>query len=263
MTENQPFHNQGEEGQLATGQRTAVPANVWTQGFQAEHGREPSMSEFQAAQADGLIAKDRNPAVQQMAEGVKQFAAGARGLYETRVAPAVERSGAKDFYQEHVAPAAKVAGERVHSAIEDATSGSGSSQLATWTSRAPLLIPAAALGAAISLFLPAASRHGESVNFFSRSAGGEGGLALFFMLLVIAASVASFVVKAKWAAIVAGALSILAGLMAAVDGFGNMVGFASQSGVSVGIGSVLLGLLGLVLVAAGGLRLLALRRPTD
>lgn len=261
MTENQPFHDQGDDGPLATGPRTAVSADAWAQAFQAEQGREPTMSEFQAAQASGQIARDRDPSMRQMADGVKQFAAGAKGLYDSRVAPAVERSGAKEFYQDRVAPAARTAGERMHQAVDEASSGAArpSGQLGTWMARAPMLVPVAALGAAISLFLPSASQRGDSVNFFSGEAAGEGGFALFVMLVVIAAAVAMTVVKKKWAVVATGALSVVAGLLAAVDGFGNMAGFASQSGVSVGIGSVLLGLFGLALLAGGALVLLSLR----
>lgn len=127
MTENQPFRNQGDDGPLAAGPRTAVSADAWAQAFQADQGREPTMREFQAAQASGQIARDRDPSMRQMADGVKQFAAGAKGLYDSRVAPAVERSGAKEFYQDRVAPVAKSAGERMQQAVDQASTGTGGS----------------------------------------------------------------------------------------------------------------------------------------
>lgn len=261
MTENQPFQDQGDGGPLATEHRMAVSADAWAQAFQADQGREPTTSEFHAAQAAWQISRDRDPSMQQMADGVKQFATGARGLYNARVAPAVERSGAKDFYQQRVAPAAKSAGERIQQAVDEASTGADRpvGQLSIWMARAPMLVPAAALGAAISLFLPSASKHGESVNFFGDGAGGEGGFALAVMLAVIAAAVAMAVTRKKRAVVTTGALSGVAGLLAAIDGFGNMAGFASQSGASVGIGSVLLGLFGLALLAGGALVLLSLR----
>src|SRR5699024_3563861 len=99
-----------ENPQPSSDGRTPVPTpEQWAAQFQQEHGREPSMSEYQAALAAGVIAapgeqqpRIPDPSLQQMRQGFSQVAAGAKNLYGSRVAPAlaqsVERSGAKQFY---------------------------------------------------------------------------------------------------------------------------------------------------------------------
>ncbi|MFB7594685.1 hypothetical protein [Streptomyces sp. NPDC056160] len=87
-----------------------VTAEQWAAGFRQTHHREPTMSEHQAAVQTGLIALERrppDPSMQLMADGAKQAVNGARGFFNTKVAPAVENSGAKEFLGSRVAPTAQ------------------------------------------------------------------------------------------------------------------------------------------------------------
>src|SRR5699024_5103218 len=66
------------------------PPGQWAAEFQRTNGREPTMSEFRDAQAQGAIARERkptDPSMQQMSQGARQLAEGARGFFTQRVAP--------------------------------------------------------------------------------------------------------------------------------------------------------------------------------
>jgi hypothetical protein len=191
-----------------------------------------------------------------MADGARQVVTGAKGFYDTKVAPAVERSGAKDFFNDRVAPAAQNAARSARTAYNNQRRNPRSG-LQRWSSRAPFILPVAAFLAIISLFLPIASMLDISVNFFSDELDeSDGGLILFLMIVVIAASVVFFILKVKWARIVAGVAGVVAGLAGMIDGFGNMISISGHTGASVGAGLVFLALLSVVVTAAGVLVLI-------
>lgn len=235
----------------------------WSATFQQTHGREPTMSEYQQALANGEIlsnetgngeaAKERDPSVQQMSDGAKQLASGVKGFYDAKVAP-----GAKEFFSDKVAPAAKnLASSARNMSGENNAAPTGALQV--WIQRAPLILPIAAFVGIIALFLPIATIFNYSVNFFSELAGGEGVVLLILMLLVIAASIAALVTRAKWAQITAGVIGLIAGFFAAFDGFGNMISI-SNAGFSIGFGLVVLAIVGVALLIAAVLTLMGLRK---
>ncbi|MFF8917455.1 hypothetical protein ACF08M_30145 [Streptomyces sp. NPDC015032] len=217
------------------------------------------MAEYQATVHAGLIVPERrpcDPSMQQMADGAKQIANGARDFFNAKVSPAAESSGARDFFNDRVAPAAQSAAR----SVQQSASRPGMAKL---TGLAPAILAAAAFLAIISLFLPVASAMGFSANYFSDAADGEGGFLLFVMLVAIAASVAAIVNKAKWPRITAGAVGLVAGLLAMVDSFGTVISISNTRYVSVGAGVVFLALLSVVMLAAAVLVLMSLRQvPT-
>lgn len=215
------------------------------------------MSEYQQALANGEITKERDPSVQQMADGAKQIFSGAKNLYDAKVAP-----GAKEFFSEKVAPAAKNAATSARR-MSGESSNARTGTLHVWTRRAPIILPAAAFLGIIALFLPIGSAFGMSINFFSNEVGGEGVLLLILMLLVIAGALAAIVTRTKWAKITAGVLGLIGGLFGIFDGFGNMINLSGERGISIGFGLVLLAIVGVVLLIASGLVLLGLRRQTS
>lgn len=243
--------------------RQAMSTDQWAAAFQQDNCREPTLAEYQEALRLGHVASEhrpRDPSLQQMADGARQVAAGAKSLYEAKVAPAVERSGAKEFFNEKVAPAAQSAAHSAKAAFDEQRQDPQGS-LQRWIARAPRILPIASFLAIITLFLPIASISGFSVNFFSKELDqSDGGFILFLMLVVIGSSIATFILKAKWARIAAGASGVVAGLVGMTNGFGNMASVSSQSGASVGIGLVLLALLSVMVAACGVLVLMPLRR---
>lgn len=215
------------------------------------------MSEYQAAVSSGEIAKERrfnDASLHQMTDGLKQFAGGAKGLYDSRVAPAVERSGAKDFFNEKVAPTARSAAQRVQS-----EAAAPSDALGRWITRAPMLMPVVAFLAIIALFLPIGSMGGYSMNFFSEDAGGEGIMLMILFLAVIGCAIWHLATKRKLAAIVTIGLAAIAGIFGILDGFGNMIRISGESGPSVGLGIIALGLFGTCLLAGAVLMVLGLK----
>lgn len=261
MSENQSHAPEPQTREQRAGQ--AMSADQWAAAFQQQNHREPTMAEYQEALRLGHVAAERrprDPSLQQMADGARQVAAGAKSLYDTKLAPAVERSGAKEFFNEKVAPAAQNATHSARAAFEEQRKDPQGS-LGRWIARAPRILPVAAFLAIISLFLPIASMFGASVNFFSKELDeSDGGFILFLMLVVIGSSIATFVVTAKWARIAAGASGVVAGLVGMINGFGNMASVSSQSGVSIGLGLVLLTMLSVVVAGCGVLVLMSLRR---
>ncbi|MGW0885390.1 hypothetical protein [Streptomyces sp. NPDC002671] len=265
MTEDQPqLPEQPTQGHATASQavppRPQVPpvvtAEQWAAGFRQTHLREPTMSEYQAAAQAGLIAPERrprDPSTQQMADGAKQVVNGAQDFFNTKVAPAVENSGAKEFLSKRVAPAAQSAAR----SLQQNTSRPG---LAKLRGLATFILPAAAILAIISLFMPVASAMGFSVNYFSDEAGGEDGFLLFIMFVAIAASVVAVIRKAIWSRITAGVMGIVAGLIGMIDGFGTMGSVSGTRYASVGAGVVLLTLLSVVMLAAAVLILLSPRQ---
>jgi|GEM_PF-3552692 len=209
-------------------------AQEWSQAFQAANGREPSMSEYQAAVAGGEIAQEgapeHDPSVERMTEGLKQFAQGAKGFYESKVAPAAKST----------LDAAQRMGESESFGPKGA--------VGVWLARAPFALAIFAFVAIIGLFLPALSVLGISVNYFSAGTDGDGPMLLFFFLLVIAGVVGIVMVGKKWMRITTAILGALFGFLGMVDGFSNMTDLPPLA--SVGFGSVLLGFAGLLMLAS-------------
>ncbi|WP_247040224.1 hypothetical protein [Arthrobacter rhizosphaerae] len=247
MSENQSQAPEPQSREQHAGQ--TMSAEQWAAAFQQEHHREPTMAEYQEALRLGHVASERrprDPSIQQMADGARQVAAGARNLYEAKVAPAAQSAA-------HSAKAAF-----------DEQRQDPKSSLQLWITRVPLILPAAAFLSIISLFLPIASIRRVSVNFFSRQLEqSDGGIILFLMLVVIGSSIATLVMKAKWARITTGASGVAAGLVGMINGFGNMASISSLSGASIGIGLVILALLSVVVAACGVLVLMSLRRAPN
>lgn len=187
-------------------------------------------------------AQGSEPAAKQFSNGAKKVAA-----------------NAKEFFNERVAPAAKKTAKQAQRAYKEQTAKPGS-LLAKATLHAPMILPVAAFLGIVALFLPLASHsRAGSIGFFSDEAGGMGLMYLLFFGATIAASVAAMVLKAKWATIASGAVGVLAGLFAAVDGLVNIAMYANESRHSPGVGVFFLGLLGLVMLTAAVLVLLSLR----
>lgn len=188
-----------------------------------------------------------------MSAGLKQFADGAKGLYDSKVAPAVALR-CQDFFDDKVAPTARNAAERVQN-----EAGAPSGTMSQWIARAPMILPVVAFLAIIALFLPVGSVAGFSVNFFDDDARVEGIMLTVLFLGVIAASGWLLVTRPKIAAVATMGISAVAGAFGILDGFGNMIRISGQEGASVGIGVVLLGLLGACLVLGAGLTLLGIK----
>lgn len=222
-----------------------LTADQWSAQFQQVNHREPTLGEYQAAVRDGHVAaepRQRDASAQQMADGARQVASGAKEFFNTRAAPAAQNA--------------------VRSIRQSASEQRSSPQTGTsrWAGWAPFALPVAAFVAIISLFMPIVSAMGFSANFFSDEAEGEGGFLLFVMLVTIAAAVTSIIVAAKWARVSAGVMGLVAGVIGMIDGFGNMISVSSHGGASIGAGLVFLALMALVMLACGILILLSLRR---
>lgn len=183
-----------------------------------------------------------DPSLQQMSDGAKQLAA-----------------GAKDFFNTKVAPAAASASRNIQNTVQEQTAQNPTfAKIVGWT---PYAVPAIALLGIIFLFLPAASLSGMgfsmSVNFFGSGytdGAGDGVFVLILFLATIGFAIASIVTGKRWATITAGGVGILSGLVAALAAFGVMIQ-ATGFGVSVGAGAVLLVIAAFALIAASALLL--------
>ncbi|MET9798345.1 hypothetical protein [Nocardiopsis alba] len=179
-----------------------------------------------------------SPAAQQAASNAKDLA-----------------NGAKTYFADTVAPAAMSAARTVSQ-----RSGEGSDAV-HWTIWVRFAVPVIALIGAISLFMPIASAsyggYSVSVNYFSEEvAAGEGAIMLIGFIAVIAFSVVSLMTGKKWAAITAGVLAILFGLIGTINGFGTGSSASGQAYASAGAGAILLGISGLLLLIAAIVTLL-------
>lgn len=242
MTEQDPYETTPAPSGKEPRPNSPVSAEEWAAEFQQTHHREPTMSEYQAAVQAGAIVQERqrDQSMQQMAQGARQVA-----------------SGAKDFFNSRVAPAAQGAARSMQQAVNEQRSAPQGG-IQTWAGWAQFVLPVAAFLALISLFMPIASLFGYSVNFFSDELGGEGAFLLLFLLLTIGASIALIILKAKWARITTGIIGIVTSLICMIDGFGNMASIGGTSGVSVGAGLVFLSLFSVVMLVASVLILLPL-----
>jgi hypothetical protein len=192
-----------------------------------------------------------------MAQGAKQFAAGAKGFMTTRVAPAT-------------ASAARAVQHAVKEQAGQARTEAG------WIAWLPFGIPLFALLGLIGVFLPAGTASASSwfgseshtSTFFDEDAGGIGVLLLLAMLLVLAGGILAMVLNRKGARIGAAVAGIVVGLFAAIIAF-SLVGGASgysesaygvSRSVSVGPGTVLLAIASVGMLAASVIALLPVGR---
>lgn len=225
------------------GQQLAQPEQKpteeeWALNFQAQHGREATMSEYQTALQNREMRRN-NPTMEEFSEGAKRAV-----------------TGAKNFFDQRVAPAAKNAARQAQNAY---SRQSGSPQFALWSNRAPLILAGAALVAILSLMMPIASMAGMSVNFFHEETRAEGIPLLILLIVTIGASTATYFVPVKWLRITTGVIGAIAGLFATYDGFANVMIFSDMTSTSVGMGIILLGICGLIMLAATVLIFLSLR----
>lgn len=176
----------------------------WTEKFTADHGREPTLSEYQAAKSAGEFGETAAPA----------------GSVQGTAFPARPRG------------------------------------LAAVYGFLPLIIAGLGVLAVLSLFLPVLSALGQSANWFASGLAEEGYLLLVSFLLVIGAGALLWFKRVAWARFTAGGIAVLVGLLAVVDGFGNINRLNGVPWVSAGLGLYVIGLLGLVMIGAGVLCLL-------
>lgn len=212
----------------------------WAARFQQATGREPSMSEFQAAQASGEIAdahNHRDQSVQQMSAGARQLATGVKDFYKARVAPTVEQAGRR------VAPTARAATANVPSG---------------WMAKAPLALPVTAFIAIISLFLPVATRRGRAENFFADELSGEGVFLLVSFLVTIVLAVLALISGNRKLRLATGIVGGVVGLIGIIDCF--LVMGAVTNGSAVGVGAIIVLLSSVVIVAASAVIFVQLRR---
>ena len=227
------------QGQQASPSAATQTPEAWGASFQQRVGREPSMSEYQAAVAAGEVAQTRT---------TPSFAAGAQE------AAAAASAGAKDFFQNRLAPAAQGAARSFQQTVTD----KNATPMAKLIRIAGFALPAVALLAIVSLFLPAATVSGwgqeESISMFE---GGDGVVLLIFFILAIAGAVAWIVLGATWARITAACLGAVGGVVALIATIFVFSGVSGAGGFGVsataGFGTVILLLLSILMIAAGAL----------
>jgi hypothetical protein len=232
----------------------------WAAEFQRTNGREPTMSEFREAQAQGAIARERkptDPSMQQMSQGARQLAEGARG-----------------FFTQRVAPTAVGAARTVQSSVGDQVGQARKSS--SWQAWVPIALPAFAVIGLIALFFPAATASASGFGFSvlgltdllrRRRRAVLGWWLLILHLAVLGFGVTAIANRAKWARITAGTAGVVVGLIAAFSGFGIIGAASSFGGSSMGIsasaspgpGAVILAIASLGMLAAAVLTLLTLR----
>ncbi|WP_156208120.1 hypothetical protein [Nocardiopsis sp. SBT366] len=205
---------------------------------QQPHGFQPPGAHPQGQPPHGGQPGQTSQGAQQIASGAKELAKGAKTYFTTTVAPAAVGAAQTVSQRSGQAPGA------VH-----------------WSIWFRFAIPALALVAIISLFLPLASvsyaGRSASVNYFSPDAPeGEGAVMLALFVVVIVFGVVSLVTGKKWALITAAVIAIIAGLFGMINGLGTASSVNSQGIGSVGAGAIFLGLAGLALVASAVVTLL-------
>ncbi|WP_256838535.1 hypothetical protein [Ornithinimicrobium faecis] len=181
--------------------------------------------------------QNRDPSVQQVADGARQIAAGAKGFFVTRVAPA-----------------AQSAGKSVRQAVNEAADTSGQANpLPGWARWAPPALAACAFFVLLALFLPAASVLGFSANLLGDEFSGEGWFLLVLLLVTIAAAAVATLRPARWSRLTAGIIGVITGLIGVIDGFMLMSQVSGSRGMSVGPGLLFLTLwsVGMLLAAVG------------
>ena len=255
----QHYQPQTPSGQQQPQAQSHLTPDQWAAEFQRNSGREPTMSEFRNAQLRGEVAQERaaaDPSMQQMTQGARQLADGAKGFFTQRVAPTAV--GAARNVQKSI-------GEQAG----QARGGAG------WRAWIPAALPAFALLSILALFLPAAtasaSAYGFSVSdsqsYFDEDAEGIGWWLLIFLLIVLVFAVIAMVNRAKWARITAGVAGIVTGLFAAFSGFGIIAaandfsgsGMGVSASASAGPGAVILAITSVGILVAAVLTLVMLR----
>lgn len=211
-----------------------------------------------AASGAEQSAPNSEAAIGQLTDGAKQMAAGVKGLYDSHVTPRLERSGVSDFVTDRVAPAARTAAGKTRDFAQEQREDPRGA-LCTWITRAPRILPVAAIAGILTLFLPIASMMGHSVNLFSDPFEGEGQMLLVLLLIVMALAVAALVRPSRILRILASLGGIGMGLLLGLDGLVNLIRAAGESGITLGIGLPILILVGAALMAAGTLNLFGLR----
>lgn len=218
----------------------------WAQAFRTSQGRPPTVEEYRAALDRGEIHNDQHQSFEQFGEqlssGFRNFSASAKDAYTTHVAPTVERSSAEaqDFLNKHGAQ--------------------GSGKIGTFARWATFGLPAAALLAIISMFLPFVmigilGDHG-TLDFFSFSVmvSGRAFAGILIMLLslgTIGTSIAAIITKKPLFKVITGGAGALAGLLGIFTVLARLPYVFSGMFPHVGLG--LLVLMSLVLIAGGGL----------
>lgn len=190
-------------------------------------------------QPTGQPQTNRDPSVQQVADGARQVAAGAKGLFVTRVAPA-----------------AQSVGRSVRQVVNEAADKPGQSNpLPGWARWAPPALAGCAFFVLLALFLPAASVLGFSANLLSDDFNGEGWFLLVLLLVTIAAAGVATLRPARWSRLTAGIIGTLVALVGVIDGFMLMSQVGGTRGMSVGPGLLFLTLwsVGMLLTAVGTL----------
>lgn len=256
---HQHQHQSATSGQKHRQTPSRPAPDQWALGFKQKNGREPTMSEFRDAQMRGEIAPERkatDPSMQQMSQGARQLA-----------------GGAKDFFSQRVAPSAAGAARTVQISFNEQAgqvrSGAG------WRAWIPLALPAFAVLSIVALCLPvataSASGFGFSVSdsqtYFDEDAEGIGWWLMTFVVIVLAFSVTAMVNRAKWARITAGVAGIITGLFAALLSFGVMAavsdysgsGFGVSASASVGPGAVILAITSVGMLVTAVITLVMLR----
>lgn len=135
---------------------------------------------------------------------------------------------------------------------------------APWHRAVLYAVPVLALLALIATFLPvatvSAAGESQSANYWSDQvdAKGEAVLLLLLFLAAIGLGVASILRQSRPLLIVAGAVTAIAGLFGAIDGFGNLGEFSDDDldlggfiETNPGLGTYLLAFAGLFLVIGG------------
>jgi hypothetical protein len=262
MTEDQPqLPEQPTQGHATASQAVppgpqvppVVTTEQWAAGFRRTHHREPTMSEYQAAVHAGLITParwPRDPAMQQMADGARQVANGARDFFNTKVAPAVEKSGAKEFLSNRVAPAAQNAAR----SMQQSTSRPG---LAKLRGPATFMLPAAAFPGDHLAVHAGRFSHGLLGQLLQRRGRRRGRLPALHHARGHSRLCRSSHPQGELVPHHRGVIGIVAGL---IDGFGTMGSVSGTRYASVGAGVVLLALLSVVMLAAAVLILLPPRQ---
>lgn len=214
-------------------------AEEWAARFQQTNGREPTMSEYQAALASGEIAdtNKRDPSFQQISAGARQIATGAKDFYNARIAPAVERTG------ERVAPTARAASAAIPSG---------------WLAKTPLALPISAFIALVALFLPIATRNGRAKNFFTDELSGEGVFLLVLLIVTIALAAFALVTRHRKLRLAAGIVGAIVGLIGLIDCF--IVMSAVANGAAVGVGAIIVLLASVVIIASSVAMIVQLRQ---
>lgn len=161
-----------------------------------------------------LARAPRAEGTQQMVEGFKQLAAGAKEVWATTAAPAVAKaaSSARTTMTSKAGPSAVPANNRVGLSSK--------------------ILPLTAIAASCFLLIPV-DLGPYSVRWFDDAFDGEGWWLLTSFLVVLASAVAALVVQIKWIRVTAAVIGVVAGIFAVFDGFSNGAIFLGLAGLAM------------------------------